>query len=185
MLMHVNQARRIALLGVMAAISTVFLLLGTVIPVNTVFFTSAAAFLAGISLVLYGPGYGFAFYAACSALDFMLNPMPLHVFLYLVLAGYTLFAELTWRWLGKMAPGKKKDWLHRGIRFALFLILYVPLIWFAPGLFISVDRIDFAWYFPLLAAGIIGWVVFDFAYALCKRFIWKHFQSIWKEKERE
>lgn len=37
--MHVNKTKKIAILGVFAALSTVFTVLGTVISVNTVFFT--------------------------------------------------------------------------------------------------------------------------------------------------
>ena len=52
--MHV--AKRMAALAMMAALSMVLILLGTVIPVNTLFFTAAAAYMTGIAVVLYGPG---------------------------------------------------------------------------------------------------------------------------------
>ena len=42
--MHVNKTKKIAILGVFAALSTVFTVLGTVISVNTVFFTALAAY---------------------------------------------------------------------------------------------------------------------------------------------
>ena len=41
--MHV--AKRMAVLAMMAALSMVLILLGTVIPVNTLFFTAAAAYI--------------------------------------------------------------------------------------------------------------------------------------------
>lgn len=184
MRVHVNQARRVAVLGVMAALSVVFLLLGTVVPVNTVFFTSGAAFFAGIAVVLYGSGYGVVFYAACGALDFLLNPNKLHVFLYLFLAGYVLLSEIIWKGLAKMPQGKKKEWIHRGIRFGLFACFYVPLVFVAPEL-VYAGLAKSSWYVPaMLFPGILAWLIFDFAYAICKKFIWEHFHSFWKENER-
>ena len=54
--MHV--AKRMAVLAMMAALSMVLILLGTVIPVNTLFFTAAAAYMTGIAVVLYGKVQG-------------------------------------------------------------------------------------------------------------------------------
>lgn len=190
MRMHVSQAKRMALLGVMAAVAIVFLLLGTIIPVNTLFFTAAAAFLAGMAAVLFGGRLGFAFYAACGTLDFFLNPNKLHVLLYLMLAGYTLLSEIIWKGMEKNpdgAPdsafaGRKKEWIHRGIRFILFLILYVPLLLFIPELLVSADIGEHRWFYVImLAVGLIAWIIFDLAYVICKRFLLK----IWKEKVRE
>ena len=65
MRMHVNKTRAIAVLGVMAALSTVLTVLGTVISVNTVFFTAAAAFLTGIALTGWGMVRCFSSSACC------------------------------------------------------------------------------------------------------------------------
>ena len=46
--MHVNKTKKIAILGVFAALSTVFTVLGTVISVNTVFYS-----IGGISVRNY------------------------------------------------------------------------------------------------------------------------------------
>lgn len=186
MRMHVSQAKRMALLGVMAAIATVFLLLGTIIPVNTLFFTAAAAFLAGMAVVMFGGRLGFAFYAACGVLDFLLNPNKLHVFLYLMLAGYTLWSEIIWKGMEKMSisppMGRKQEWIHRGIRFILFLVLYLPLLFFVPELLVSADIAKHRWFYVIMiACGLVAWIIYDLAYIICKRFLLK----IWKEKERE
>ena len=44
MLMHVNKTKKIAILGVFAALSTVFTVLGTVMSVHTVVFPAVAAY---------------------------------------------------------------------------------------------------------------------------------------------
>lgn len=186
MRMHVSQAKRMALLGVMAAVATVFLLLGTIIPVNTLFFTSASAFLAGVAVVMFGGRLGFAFYAACGGLDFLLNPNKLHVFLYLMLAGYTLLSEIIWKGMEKMSishpMGRKQEWIHRGIRFMLFLVLYIPLLLFVPELLASADIAEHRWFFVIMmVGGLIAWIIYDLAYVICKRFLLK----IWKVKTKE
>ena len=71
--MHVNKTKKIARLGVFAALSTVFTVLGTVISVNTVFFTALAAYLLGIIVVRFGIKEGILFYFVCAALDFFVN----------------------------------------------------------------------------------------------------------------
>ena len=79
--MHVNKTKKIAILGVFAALSTVFTVLGTVISVNTVFFTALAAYLLGIIVVRFGIKEGILFYFVCAALDFFVNPDKMHVIL--------------------------------------------------------------------------------------------------------
>ena len=91
--MHVNKTKKIAILGVFAALSTVFTVLGTVISVNTVFFTALAAYLLGIIVVRFGIKEGILFYFVCAALDFFVNPDKMHVILYLALAAYILFCK--------------------------------------------------------------------------------------------
>ena len=98
--MHVNKTKKIAILGVFAALSTVFTVLGTVISVNTVFFTALAAYLLGIIVVRFGIKEGILFYFVCAALDFFVNPNKMHVILYLALAAYNA------------GPGNVKKWLE-------------------------------------------------------------------------
>ena len=156
-------------MGVMAALSTVLTVLGTVISVNTVFFTAAAAFLAGVMLIRYGKGAGVLFYVVCAVLDFFLNPDKLHVLLYLGLAGYIVLSELFYSLL-RVEDARKKEWIHRGIRFVLFAVIYLPLALFLPRLFVNEEILNEVWLLPaLLAAGVVGWIVYDVAYGAFKR----------------
>jgi uncharacterized membrane protein len=174
--MHVNKAKRMAMLGVMAALSTVLLVLATISVVNTLFFTALAAFLAGMAVVVYGGGYGMIFYAACGVLDFLFNPNPLHVFLYLAMAGYLFLSELIWKKMTR-SDSRKKEWIHRGIRFLLFAILYIPLIYFLPELFVAEEFIKKNWFVMAAAVvGVVAWIVYDFAYAVCKKYIFQRFK---------
>lgn len=166
-----NQTHKLAVMAVMAALSTVLTVLGTVISVNTVFFTAAAAFLAGIIVTCYGKRAGVLFFAVCAVLDFLVNPDKLHVILYLCLAGYTVLSELTYGVL-KIRENKKKERVHRVIRFVFFAVIYSPLILFLPRLVISENIIKKSGLLPvMIVGGIVGWIVYDAAYAAFKKMV--------------
>ncbi len=174
MRMHVK-TRTLAILAVMAAFSTVLTVLGTVISVNTVFFTAAAAFLVGIAAVYFGLGPGAVFFFVCLVLDFICNPNKLHVFLYMALALYILLSEA-----GSAAAGKIKDpkagiWAARGIRLVVFALCYCPLIIFLPQILVSGRILAQPWFLPAaLAFGAVAWVIYDLAYIEVKKYVHRH-----------
>lgn len=173
--MYVNKTKTMAILGVLAALSTVLTVLGTVISVNTVFFTAAAAFLAGVVVIRFGLGYGAVFFAVCSALDFIFNPNKMHLFLYLGLAGYLLLSEGSYR-LIQRKKGEGGKWIHRGLRLIFFLLIYLPLICFVPRLLVSEEILNMAAFYPvMLAGGVLAWVVYDTAYVVFKRYFYERF----------
>lgn len=61
--MHVN-AKRMAVSGMMLALSVICMMLGSVIETNTLFLLAAASFFVGIIKREYGIKTGCAFYAA-------------------------------------------------------------------------------------------------------------------------
>lgn len=178
MLMTHSHAKKMAVLGILAALSAVLLVLGTVISVNTVFFTALASFLVGIAVVLYGIRYGTVFYLVCGALDFLLNPDKLHVILYLGFAGYILVSEGTYLLLKKITDPKKKEWIHRAVRLVVFALLYIPAVVLVPQMFISGEwLIKENFFLMACGAGVVGWIIFDLAYGVCKNFIWRHMKN--------
>jgi len=167
--MLLSKTKRIAMLAVMAALSTVLTVLGTVISVNTIFFTAAAAFLVGIVVVLYGMRAGCLYFCVCLALDFLINPNKLHGFLYLALAGYILISECSYRVI-------KKEKKHKFLRFFVFEVCYVPLVLFVPGLFVSNSLYKNSWFLPvMLVAGVVAWLVYDLAYTAAKKWFYAKF----------
>lgn len=184
--MHVNgdqrgpgrtaeRTRMIATLSVLAAISTILLVLGTLISINTIFFTALAAFIVGIVVVRYGFGAGVMLFIGCSLLDFLLNPDKFHVLLYLAMAGFTLLAEGSYKLLEKSIPDpKKRNLIHLICRFLVFTAGYVPIIVFLPRLFLERTAIEHFyttdWYmWAIIAVGIIGFIVYDLAYLFVKK----------------
>ena len=170
-----ERTRMIATLSVLAAISTILLVLGTLIAVNTIFFTALAAFIVGIVVVKYGFGAGCMLFIGCSLLDFLLNPDKLHVFLYLAMGGFTLLSEGSYKLAEKRIPEqKKRNLIHLLCRVIIFAAGYVPVVIFFPRLFVektALDNISASnLYLPvMIGVGIIAFLVYDLAYLFVKR----------------
>ena len=174
--MLLNKTKKVVMLGVLAALSTVLSVLGTVISVNTLFFTAAAAFLVGIVVILYGMGYGGLYFISCVCLDFLLNPNKLHGFLYLALAGYIFLSEGSYRALKER---KKKDGIHKVLRGAIFVCCYVPMVLFVPQLLVSATLYQKTWFLPIMfVIGVVAWLIYDLAYMVAKKWFYAKFGSI-------
>lgn len=181
--MHV--AKRMAVLAMMAALSMVLILLGTVIPVNTLFFTAAAAYMTGIAVVLYGKVQGSVYFAVCLSLDFFLNPDKLHVFLFVLFGGYILISEITYRLLTEKRKDRTKERIHRVIRLCLFMAGYVPMVCLVPDLFVegtTLSRwVHASWFImAAVAAGVIFWWIYDAAYGSFKGWFYEKFKHVVK-----
>lgn len=163
-----------AVLGVMAALSTVLLILSTISTVNTVFFTVLASFFVGVAVVVYGAAYGFIFYIVCGLLDFLFNPNVLHVFLYMAMAGYLFLSELIWKKM-PLKESRKKEWIHRGIRILLIVGLDISVLYFLPELFLAEGFLEKKWFVPMaVAVGFVLMFIYDIAYVMCKKFVFRH-----------
>lgn len=191
--MHVegNHDRRPAGLSLagtalIAALSTVFLMLGTFIPVNTIFFTALAAYFIGYSVYKYGLKYGGLQWVACVLLDALLNPDKLNWILYLCFGGYIFFSECIFyirnrkRNLGgrpdsgseggSVDPVRKQLRLQLVLNWGLFNLIYIPVLVFFRGLLFDgefavgtlmggIPGILLLW-----ALGQVGWIIYDKAY---------------------
>ena len=179
--MHVDGNKRaertgmIATLAIMAAVSTILLVLGTLISINTVFFTAMAAFIVGIIVVKYGFGAGLMLYIGCALLDLLLNPDKFHVLLYVAMAGFTLLAEGSYKLLEKKVPDpKKRNIIHIACRIVVFMAGYIPLIVFIPRLFLAKTALDQFYQedwivYVMIGIGFIAFIVYDLAYVFVKR----------------
>lgn len=68
------------------------------------------------------------------------------------------------------AKKNPKEWAHCVIRLVIFLLIYVPMIFFFPKLLFGDAMQKMAAFYPLLIpAGVIGWLVYDVAYRVFKR----------------
>ena len=93
MFMHIKKTYAMAAAALMAALSVVLLLIGVYIPVNTLFFTAMAAYLAGYTINKYGIKYGGAQLVVCALLDMFFIPDKLNWIVYLCLSGYIFLVK--------------------------------------------------------------------------------------------
>ena len=79
--MHVK-AKSIAMSGIMLALTMLFMLLGNVLEMNTLFFLAAASYFNGIIFREFGGRMSAAFYLAEVLLGFIVSPNKLYVIFY-------------------------------------------------------------------------------------------------------
>lgn len=167
--MHVNKTRALAETAVIAALSVVFLLLGTFISINTLVFTALAAYFIGYSVNKYDIKYGGIQLVVCVLLDFFLNPDKLNWVLYLCLGGYIFLSELIFRKWNRAKEEKKKMRLQLIYNWILFNIIYIPLLLFFREALFSGEIKGGTLIFAL--AGQLGWLVYDKAYRVFFRML--------------
>lgn len=160
--MHVNNTRAMAGTALTAALSVVLLLLGTFVPVNTLFFTAMAAYLIGYSINKYGLKYGFAQLTVSVLLDLFLNPDKIHWLLYLCLGGYIFLCEVIFAKWNHAEEGKKKLRVQLICNWVIFQIIYVPFLICLRHLF-PIENMP-GGTLVLWLAGQLGWLVYDKAY---------------------
>ncbi len=170
-----RRTRMVATLAVMTAVSVILLVLGTLISINTVFFTALASFLVGIVVVRYNIGAGLMLFLGSGALDLILNPDKLHVLLYVAMGGFILMAEGSYKFLEKRIPEVRlRNLIHLVIRVAVFFIAYMPIAIFLPRLLLTKEAWEkiagaewLMWALP--GVGVVAFVVFDLAYIFVKK----------------
>ena len=148
--------------ALMAALSTILLLLGTFIPVNTLFFTAMAAYFIGYSINKYGLKYGGIQLAACVLLDLFLNPNKIHWGLYLCFGSYIFLSEVIFLKWNHIGEGKKKLRVQLLFNWILFNGIDIPVLIFFQNLLPD-------WNLPggiavFWVLGQIGWIIYDKAY---------------------
>ena len=79
--MHVK-AKSIAMSGIMLALTMLFMLLGNVLEMNTLFLLAAASYFNGIIFREFGGRMSAAFYLAGVLLGFIVSPNKLYVIFY-------------------------------------------------------------------------------------------------------
>lgn len=125
-----TQSRRIALCGVLAALTVVILLAGHALGIGTYAAPMLASFLLIPSLVEYGPRAALTQYAAAAVLGLLLVPDPeLSLFYALVLGPYPVLK--TWldrlhpailRWAAKLAVFN----LSTAVLYGLLQLVFLP-----------------------------------------------------------
>lgn len=154
-----TQSRRIALCGVLAALTVVILLAGTALGIGTYAAPMLASFLLIPPLVEYGPRAALTQYAAAAVLGLLLVPDPeLSLFYALVLGPYPVIKTV----LDRVHPALLRWGAKLGV-FNLSAAVMYALLWLVllPGMAESMPATG------VLAATLV--LMCNVAFVLCDR----------------
>lgn len=176
-------AKKAAFAGITLALSFILMMVGSIWEASTLFFLAAAAFCIGIVIREFGLKAGTAFLAASVLLAFFLAPNKLYVATYGVMELYILLRESIWELAfakrekgeaGQESQGKPMRGLRMAYLFAkwaLFQVLFLPLLFLAPQLFFA-GEMETTLLIFLIIGGQVLWLVADMAYDVFQIRIW-------------
>ena len=171
--MHVN-AKKMAVSGLMLALTVIFILAGSVLESNTLFLLAAASYFVGIVLREFGARTASAFYLACVLLGFIVAPNKLYVMTYAGLGLYILVSEIVWEHMGRRVTEEKERqyigffWL---VRFLIFNILYIPTVFLMQDILFE-KKLGIGLLAVVILLGQLGLFVYDCAYRYVQSSIW-------------
>lgn len=168
--MHVN-AKKMALAGLLAAISAVLLILSSVIETNSLFLICAASFCVGIAIREWGVCLGFAFLIASTLINVLVAPNKFYCITFTAMGIYLFFSEYLWE---KIAA--KENMKHRTLtlwigKYVIFNLIYIPaLIFFQELLFVK--EVEGTLLIVFFLVGQITLFIYDRVYVYFQGVIW-------------
>lgn len=168
--MHVN-AKKVALSGLMLAVTMICIYLGSIIETNTLFLLAAASYMTGIIYREMGRKKAFAFLLAAIFMGFFLSPNKFYVFSYAAMGTYILLTELAYDWVGNLHYERNKRRLLWGIKYLIFNVLYLSMI-FLFGKMLIMQELSPTFTVLLLIAGQAGLWIYDRAYGYVQSVLW-------------
>lgn len=169
--MHIN-AKRVAFLGILSAISVIFVVLAGVLESSTIFFVALGSFGVGIANREYGRGGMIAFFVASIALNFILAPNKLYCITYAGMCLYLLLTECAWEILDKRKGLPKKKTILWIIKFIIFNMMYLTALFIFPE--VLFPSLTLSWWFFGLAilGGQVIFILYDMAYHYTQVVVW-------------
>lgn len=168
--MHVG-AKRIALAGLLAAVTVVLMMLSSAIEINSLFFIAAASYCVGIAIREWGLKVGFAFFVTCILLNVFLAPNKLYCITFAGMGLYLWLSEMLWERIARaeaMAYRTVKLWIGK---YVIFNIIYIPGLIFMPSL-IFAGKVTKWIAAALFLFGQAALLVYDAAYRYFQSHIW-------------
>lgn len=163
--------KKMAFLGVLLALTIVLVILSGILEFNTLFLLAAASFGIGIAIREGGIRIGFGFYLAACILSFILAPNKLYCITFAAMGLYLVISEFAYDKLVNVRRVSNRRKLLWGIKYLVFNLLYIPLLYFFPR--IIYQGIMIPWLMViLLLAGQVALYIYDWAYGYFQRTIW-------------
>ncbi len=166
--MHVK-AKRVALGGLLLAITIICMVLGSVIETSTLFLLAAASYFVGVIIREMGKKTGIAFYIAAVLLGFFVCPNKFYVLSFAAMGFYILAVEITFDLIGRMKGNKKR--IFWSVKYAIFNLEYIPLVLVFQD-FLFGRQLSTKLIVIILFVGQIGIFIYDRAYEYFQGQIW-------------
>lgn len=164
-------AKKLALLGLLLAITVLLVVLSGIIEFNTLFLLAGASFCVGVAIREGGIRMGFGFYIASIFLSLYLAPNKLYIITYGAMALYIVISEYA---LDKLVNVRRK-WNRRKslwlTKYLIFNAMYVPILIFFPKL-IYQEPMNEGLFLVVFIGGQIMLFLFDCAYVYFQTYLW-------------
>ena len=169
--MHIK-AKKMAVGGLLLALTVICMILGSVIETGTLFLLAAASFFVGIIFREFGGKMGAAFYLAGVLLGAMLAPNKFYVMTYAAMAVYILAVEIVWELMGSWnVDVKKRKRVFLAVKYIIFNLIYLPAVLFFQELLFG--RVLHSWILiGVMIAGQAALFFYDRAYEYVQREVW-------------
>lgn len=161
--MHVN-AKKMAVAGLLAALSAVMLVLSSVIETNSLLFICVASFCVGIAIREWGVSFGAAFLAASTLINVLVAPNKFYCMTFAAMGIYLLLSE----YLQKKMKRTLTLWIGK---YLIFNLIYIPALLFFQDL-LFVRKVTGIVFVAFLLAGQVALVVYDRVYVYFQCVIW-------------
>ncbi len=168
--MHVN-AKKMAVGGLLLALSVVCMVLGSVIETNTLFLLAAASYFVGIIIREMGLRTGAAFYLAAILLGAIVAPNKFYVLSFAAMGFYILAVEVVFVLLGKMTGTVNRKVLFWVLKYLVFNLMYIPMLLFFQQLLFG-KSLPGTWLIVVIALGQAGLWIYDRAYEYVQVHLW-------------
>ncbi|MDF2906140.1 MAG: hypothetical protein K0R34_1461 [Herbinix sp.] len=164
-------AKKIAFMGLLLAITVLLIALSGILEFNTLFLLGAASFGVGIAVRESNIRYGTGFYLAAILLGLILAPNKFYCITFAVMGFYILVIEFTFDRLSNLKGNISRVKLYWLIKYITFNVLYVPMVLLLPKL-IYQGEINPIITIVMLLAGQIVLFVYDTAYRYFQSYVW-------------
>lgn len=171
--MHVN-AKKMAVSGLMLALTVLCILAGSFLESNTLFLLAAASYFVGIILREFGTRTAAVFYLAGVLLGFITAPNKMYVLTYAGMGLYLLVSEIVWGQMGKRVTEETEQkyrrlfWL---IKYLMFNMLYIPAVLLMQDVLFG-KSLGIGFLTIIILLGQVGLFVYDYAYRYVQSSIW-------------
>ncbi len=164
-------AKKIAFLGLLLAVTVLLIVLSGIIEFNTLFLLGAASFCVGIAVRESSIRYGTGFYLGAILLGLILAPNKFYCITFAAMGFYILVVEYSFDRLANLKGNVGRSKLYWLIKYITFNVVYIPMVVFLPKL-IYQGEINPIIAIIMLVAGQAVLFVYDMAYRYFQCYIW-------------